>query len=53
MLLQVDQAHNWIQERFTHTCDQMGVSAKPLQQLPVMPLVFRLTLVHCNRRRTR
>ncbi len=26
LVLQVDQAHNWIQERFTHTCDQVGVS---------------------------
>ncbi|KAL3145945.1 hypothetical protein ABBQ38_015305 [Trebouxia sp. C0009 RCD-2024] len=26
----VDQAHNWIQERFTHTCDQMGASYKVL-----------------------
>lgn len=24
----VDQAHNWIQERFTHTCDQVGAEYK-------------------------
>ena len=29
-VLQVDQAHNWIQERFTHTCDQVGVSFNSL-----------------------